>query len=388
MLNKFKVAVVGGAGHIGLPLSCFISSKGYEVLIVDINEKTLNKIKNNEPPFFEEDLQKYLENANKNNLQTNTDLKKIKDFNLIIITLGTSSEQSEVDNFRRLVSEVIELASEESNLILRSTVSIEEIDKIKENRLLIKKNIKLFYCPERIAEGKSLKEIKELPQIIASQNQKEVKQVVEFFESLGIKTYLTSFRNAAFLKLFSNAYRYAEFTLVNEFFNIAEKNNIDFKEIIELAKVDYPRLMKMPSYGFVGGPCLIKDTKTFIDQYSNETSVLASLQESNNEFMQLIIKKCLINFPDKKFIQLGMTFKPNSDDLRSSLAYKLYKMLVQEGFKIYPVDLNLKPEDVDFKLFNYEEVIDNTDNILITTNHKFINKLNLSNKKVITVGYK
>ncbi len=388
MLNKYKVAVVGGAGHIGLPLSCYISSKGNEVLIVDIDEKVLSKIKNNEVPFFEDGLKSYIDKANKNNIQTSTDLKKIKDFNFIIVTLGTSSEKDEIEKFRGLVSEIIDIVSMESHLILRSTVSIDEINKISENKLLEQKNIKLSYCPERIAEGKSLNELQTLPQIISSKTKQEAEPFVQFFKSLDIKSYVTSFENAAFLKLFSNAYRYAEFTLVNEFFNIAEENNINFEEIIELAKIDYPRLSNMPSYGFVGGPCLIKDTKTFIGQYSNEKSVLASLQESNKEFMNLIIKKCLINFPDKKIIQLGMTFKPNSDDLRSSLAYDLYKRLKAEGFIVYPVDLNLKSEDIELELFNYEEVINKTDNLLITTQHDFINELDLNNKKVITVGYK
>ena len=185
-------------------------------------------------------------------------------------------------------------------LILRSTVAINEINNIYKNRLLNDKNIKLAYCPERIAEGKGLIEIKEIPQIIGLNANDNSEPFVSFFSSLGIKSHVTSFESAAFLKLFSNAYRYSEFTLVNEFSNIANKNNIDFSEIIKLASLDYPRLSHIPSVGFVGGPCLIKDTKTFKKEYSNESKVITSLQNTNSEFMDLILNYCVKNFKDKK----------------------------------------------------------------------------------------
>ena len=388
MSNKNKVAVVGGAGHIGLPFSCFIASMGYEVMIIDNNVDALKKINNNEPPFLEEGLEDYIKNANKNNLTTDTNIKNVNNHKYLIVTLGTSSEQVEIDKFRELISELIEFASPDSFLILRSTVTINEINKINTDKLLNEKNIKLFYCPERIAEGKSLKEIKDLPQIIGSKDPDDASSIVKFFETLNIKTLVTSLENAAFLKLFTNAYRYAEFTLVNEFFNLAEKNNINFEEILKLACIDYPRLSSIPSYGFVGGPCLIKDTKTFIEQYSKDSDVLISLKETNDKFLNLIIEKCLTNFPSKKLIQIGLTFKPNSDDLRSSISLELYKRLKEKGFSIYPVDHHLIDKEIDFELFDYQEVKDETDNILISTYHEFVRDLNLMDKKVLTVGYK
>ena len=87
---------------------------------------------------------------------------------------------------------------------------------------------------------------------------------------------------------------------------------------------------------FVGGPCLIKDTKTFKKEYSNESKVITSLQNTNSEFMDLILNYCVKNFKDKKIIQLGLTFKPNSDDIRSSLSLELYRNLNKNGFKVFP----------------------------------------------------
>ena len=388
MSKKLKVAVVGGAGHIGLPLSCFISSKNHDVVIVDNDKSVLEKINNDIMPFFEEGLNDYLKVAKKNNLQLSDNLNAIKGCNLIIVTLGTSSEEKEVEKFNSLIESLIKLADKESILILRSTVAINEINNIYKNRLLNDKNIKLAYCPERIAEGKGLIEIKEIPQIIGLNANDNSEPFVSFFSSLGIKSHVTSFESAAFLKLFSNAYRYSEFTLVNEFSNIANKNNIDFSEIIKLASLDYPRLSHIPSVGFVGGPCLIKDTKTFKKEYSNESKVITSLQNTNSEFMDLILNYCVKNFKDKKIIQLGLTFKPNSDDIRSSLSLELYRNLNKNGFKVFPVDANLSDTALDFELYNYEEIKDATNNVLISTFHDEFKKFDLSNKKVFTVGNK
>ena len=383
MSKKLKVAVVGGAGHIGLPLSCFISSKNHDVVIVDNDKSVLEKINNDIMPFFEEGLNDYLKVAKKNNLQLSDNLNAIKGCNLIIVTLGTSSEEKEVEKFNSLIESLIKLADKESMLILRSTVAINEINNIYKNRLLNDKNIKLAYCPERIAEGKGLIEIKEIPQIIGLNANDNSEPFVSFFSSLGIKSHVTSFESAAFLKLFSNAYRYSEFTLVNEFSNIANKNNIDFSEIIKLASLDYPRLSHIPSVGFVGGPCLIKDTKTFKKEYSNESKVITSLQNTNSEFMDLILNYCVKNFKDKKIIQLGLTFKPNSDDIRSSLSLELYRNLNKNGFKVFPVDANLSDTALDFELYNYEEIKDATNNVLISTFHDEFKKFDLSNKKVL-----
>ncbi len=388
MSKKLKVAVVGGAGHIGLPLSCFISSKNHDVVIVDNDKSVLEKINNDIMPFFEEGLNDYLKVAKKNNIQLSDNLNAIKGCNLIIVTLGTSSEEKEVEKFNSLIESLIKLADKESMLILRSTVAINEINNIYKNSLLNDKNIKLAYCPERIAEGKGLIEIKEIPQIIGLNANDNSEPFVSFFSSLGIKSHVTSFEIAAFLKLFSNAYRYSEFTLVNEFSNIANKNNIDFSEIIRLASLDYPRLSHIPSVGFVGGPCLIKDTKTFKKEYSNESKVITSLQNTNSEFMDLILNYCVKNFKDKKIIQLGLTFKPNSDDIRSSLSLELYRNLNKNGFKVFPVDANLSDTALDFELYNYEEIKDVTNNVLISTFHDEFKKFDLSNKKVFTVGNK
>ncbi len=387
-VNKYKVAVVGGAGHIGLPLSCFISSYGNDVLIIDTDTEKLNKLSNNVLPFKEDGLKEYLKIANKNNIKFSETIDEINNYELIIITLGTSSSKDDLNKFETLMNQVLENVSKNSKIILRSTITNETIDTTLDNKYFKEKNIKLAYCPERIAEGNSLKELKELPQIIGTQDGIEDKYFSSFFRSLDIKTLTTDFKNAVFLKLFTNSYRYSQFTLINEFFNIAEKNQLDFQEIIDLAKLDYPRLDNMPSKGFVGGPCLIKDTETFRIEFSEDSQFLNSLIKINSTFMTNILNKCNEIFVDKKLIQLGLTFKPNSDDLRDSISLELYFNLKKMGFDIYPVDENVFQESVEFELYDFEDVSKLTNNVLISTFHDSFVNLDLSGKRVVKVGNK
>ncbi len=369
------VSVVGGAGHIGLPLSCYIASKGHKVTIVDINEDILDNLRNDNLPFDEVNLEKYWKLAKNNNIKLSSKTKSINNSDFIVITLGSSSEIEDIKIFDSLINDVLQNARPESKIILRSTINIETIETIETNELFIEKDLKLAYCPERIAEGMSLEELPTMPQIIGVKNDEDFQIFHNFFDSINISSKKTTFKNAVFLKLFTNTYRYAEFSLVNEFYNIAKEQLIDFDDIVSLAKDNYPRLKNLPSKGFVGGPCLIKDTKTFIKEYDESNPLLTSIQNVNDKFFENIFNECLDTFENKTLIQLGLSFKPNSDDLRSSLSLRFYFYLIENDFKVYPVDKFVKTNDIKF--YEFEEVEDLTNNILIATYHDYFKKTKL-----------
>ena len=388
MKNKFKVSVVGGAGHIGLPLSLFISSFGHDVTIIDTNQKVLEGLKGGNLPFYEDGLDKYLKKAKKNNIKLSNNNQDLSKSDFVIITLGSSSEAKDIDLFKKVMDDVIKNIKQESNIILRSTIDIGSIEEIRSNPVFIEKNINLAYCPERIAEGMSLIELPQIPQIIGISDENDFLIFQNFFNTLNIESIKTTYQNAVFIKLFTNTYRYSEFSIVNEFFNIAQKNSIDFDEIIKIAKKDYPRLKNMPSKGFVGGPCLIKDSKTFYENYAIDNILLSAIQNINTDFFKSILDTCNKLFEEKIVIQLGITFKPNSDDLRSSLSYEFNNYLRENGFKVYVVDKYVNQEDTDIEIFKYEDVKDKTKNLLISTYHDYFKNLDLNNKKVVVVGYK
>ena len=388
MKKIFEVSVVGGAGHIGLPLSCYISSFDHKVNIIDNNSDIVAKIQNKETPFQEDLLGEYLVNAIESGMNTSLQIKEIDKSDFVIVTLGTSPNQTDINLFHDIISNLSEYIKNDAVLILRSTLSPNDLQKVKENKNLKNKNILISYCPERIAEGKSLVELPLMPQIIGTDSIEEYKIVENFFNSIGISCIHLSISEAIFLKLFTNTYRYSQFSAINEFFNIANENGIDFDKVFSVATDTYPRLDNIPSRGFVGGPCLIKDSEAFLNSYNKKSSFINSLKTVNDQFMNNIIKTCNTEFLSKEVIFLGLTFKPNSDDLRTSLSFELYNFLIDEGFKLYAVDRFVKEDHVDFKLYTYEEVKDFTNNIVISTNHDYFKDIDLTNSKVVRVGNK
>jgi UDP-N-acetyl-D-mannosaminuronic acid dehydrogenase len=378
---KNTIAVIGGAGHIGLPLSCLISNQGMSTIIIDNNKESIEKIQNKISPFYEEGLNEQLEKAIDGGLQVTKNMNKISECNIVIITLGTSSKTTDIENFNSLVQDVITLSNDETMVILRSTLSAGTMENIIQDYSR-DKNLKFIYAPERIAEGKALKELREMPQIIGCHNHEDYLLVESFFNSLGVKTLKMTFKEAEFLKLFLNTYRYLQFSTLNFFENIAHNNHIDFKNVLELASKDYPRLKGVPDSGFVGGPCLIKDSKTFANSYPEAKEIVQSFLDVNDYYVKNIIQKCKHTFSTKKIIQLGLTFKPNSDDIRDSQALRLYETLLDEGYNVKAFDPYVHDSN------KWEEIKDFSENIIIATNHKEFEAIKLNNKKVIIIGKK
>ncbi len=383
ILEDSSISVVGGGGHIGLPLSCFLQNSGFKVLIIDSNTSTLNGIKNGVASFYEDDLSKNLEFALKRGLKVSSDIRKIKSSKFVFVTIGTSSKVKTIKQFDSLINEVIENMENETVLILRSTITITDLESINKNKKLQRKKISLAYCPERIAEGEAFRELVQLPQIVGSEN-KEISEVVtSLFRKLNIETIQTSLQNAVFTKLFSNAYRHANFSLVNEFSNIAFENNINFNEIVKIASKKYPRLKSLPFSSFVGGPCLPKDLETFIKSYGVKNSPLNRLENVNEIYLNNIVKRCQKLFTNKKIIQLGIGFKINSDDTRGSGAVLLYKKLIKKGFDVYPVDPLVNKNNFEDKLYDYKKIINKTNNVLIAVDHDLFKNYKLKNKTVL-----
>ena len=140
MNKKFNVSVVGGAGHIGLPLSVFLSSFGHDVTIIDTNQNVLEGLQNI-LPFRENGLEEYWDKAGKDKIKLSNNNKDISESDFIVITLGTSSEINDISLFRDVLKELLKNIKVNSNIILRSTVDMNSIKEIMENSLFVEKKL-------------------------------------------------------------------------------------------------------------------------------------------------------------------------------------------------------------------------------------------------------
>lgn len=346
MFNK-KISIIGGLGHVGLPLAFTLALKKFTVNCIDTDLDKVNKIKKSIIPFKEKGLSKLIKNQKKYKINFTDDYNLIKSSDIIFITLGTPIDEyfnPDFSNFFKNFKKILPFLKNGQIIILRSTVFPGTSRKIL--NILKKKRLKvgLAFCPERISQGNGISELNSLPQIISASDNKTFSLCLRIFEALKIKTIKTNFEEAELTKLFCNAWRYLKFAIANQFYKICKSKNMNFNKIRNAMMFNYDRAKDFPKSGFAAGPCLLKDTMQ-LSSYSRELFSFGHsamlVNETLPEFLVNDLKKTnIIN--NTKIGILGMAFKPNNDDIRDSLAFKLKKKLEYEGAKVFCTDVYYK----------------------------------------------
>jgi len=206
-----------------------------------------------------------------------------------------------------------------------------------------------------------------LPQIIGGVTQRAAERAADLFSLIGSKTIFLKPIEAELAKLFCNAWRYINFAISNQFYVMAEHFGADFHRIYQAMREDYPRMASVARPGFAAGPCLLKDTMQ-LGAFNHGSFVLGQAAMMINEGLPyLLVQDIKRNYPlaDMTVGILGMAFKPNSDDPRSSLSYKLRKVLLLECRKVLCTD----PYVPDPDLTPLAEVLDQADLLLVGAPH-------------------
>lgn len=386
--ESWDIAIVGGAGHVGLPLSIVFASKGKKVLIYDINESSFATIKKGEMPFMEAGAEPLLADAlAKNMLGFTSDPASIKGVPVIIITIGTPIDEFLHPTLKVMANCIDDLApylSDDQLLILRSTVYPGVTDWVA--KYLVSKNIgsKVAFCPERIVQGRAVEELESLPQIIAGITPEAEAEAEEVFTIIAPSIVKLSPMEAEFAKLLGNAYRYIYFAVANQFYMMTESAGVDFYKVLDGLRKDYPRAEHIPKAGFAAGPCLLKDTMQLAAFYKNQFSIGFAAMQVNEGLPFFIVEKlkymqCL---EDKTIGLLGMAFKANNDDTRSSLSYKVKKLLSFHAKQVLTTDPHVT---TDREILPLEEVLEKSDVIVLCAPHKAYRNIDLKGKPVIDI---
>tara|TARA_B100000575_G_C23134946_1_gene659111 strand:+ start:2228 stop:3433 length:1206 start_codon:yes stop_codon:yes gene_type:complete len=383
--KKENISIVGGAGHVGLPLSLIFANKGYNVNIYDKDEKSLALIKKNKMPFMEENALSYLKKANlKKKLILSSNINELDINGPIIICIGTPVDEFNnptVNLIFKCIDEIKPFLKSNSLIIFRSTLFPGSSEVIKKYLRKNKLRCLLSFCPERILQGKSIKEIKKLPQIVSSFDKESSKQTIKLFTGISPSFIECNPHEAELIKLFTNSFRYINFAIANQFYKISKNMNINFNRLAKIMSYKYPRVT-IPSAGFAAGPCLYKDTQQLSSYSKNEFS-LGSLSININEgfiFDAIDEIKNNYNINNTRVGILGMSFKANIDDTRSSLSYKLKKYL-----KLYAKDVLTHDPYVknDKSILNIKEFLYKSDVFVLCTPHDYYKKINFGKKRVI-----
>lgn len=344
-MNDGKIAIFG-VGRVGLPLALVLADKGFQVTGIDVDPYRINLLKNKIMPFMEEGAQPLLEKHSGKNFQVFSQEhidRIVAESEMIIFTLGTPIDDTYSPNFsdiEKLIRRISPALKSGHTIILRSTVSPGATEQLarqleKQTKLSIGVNLFLAYCPERIAEGKSVEELAQIPQIIGSLDEMSAKKAAEVFEKIAPEILFTKPRSAELAKLFCNMYRYIDFAIGNEFMMIAESYGCDIYEVLGLVNKDYKR-GNLKSPGFTAGPCLVKDGFFLIDKspYMELVTAAWRLNENIPGYILSRIKAEVKDLHRRKVAILGLAFKKNIDDIRYSLSPKLQRYFLAEGAKV------------------------------------------------------
>ena len=366
-----KIVIVGGCGHVGLPLSVALANANHTVVAYDINSSSVEQVNQGIPPFWEPDLDSSLKAAISNGFRATTEFLSVSSAEYVVVIVGTPIDVHLNPDPNTVVNAVREISTHLSDsqiLILRSTVFPGVTQQVE--RMLAGHNLKtpVVFCPERIAEGFAMKEIMELPQIIGARNDEDFSRAAILFDSLGVKTVRTSPEEAELAKLFTNTWRYIKFAAANQFWMMANDAGVNFDNMRDAIRFEYPRAADFPAAGFTAGPCLFKDTMQ-LSAFSNNTFALGNSAMMINEGLPLYVVERLSKKYDLAATRiglLGMAFKGESDDNRSSLAYKLKRIMKFKAARVLTTDPYVKN---DKDLISEEEVIANSDLLIISAPH-------------------
>ncbi len=381
------VCVVGGAGRVGLPLSIVFASKGRRVLIYDLNHQSLDVIRSGKMPFREQDAEPLLRDALSKGLLTfSSRPDDAAGARALVITIGTPVDEFLAPSLRgmtRCFDDLLPFLSPQQLVVIRSTVYPGVTEYMAKYAQSKGQCLKLAFCPERIIEGHAIEELQSLPQIVSGTTPEAEEDAAKLFSLIAPEVVRLAPMEAELVKVFSNAYRYIEFAVSNQFYMIASAANVDYYKILEGMKRDYPRSKDFPRAGLTAGPCLFKDTMQLATFYRNQFGLGFDAMLVNEGMPQFIVDRLDATYPLEQMTVglLGMAFKAESDDPRFSLSYKLKKILATRAKSVLTTD----PYVQDPALLPLDEVVEGSDILILCAPHNAYRHLNAGQKLVVDI---
>jgi UDP-N-acetyl-D-mannosaminuronic acid dehydrogenase len=384
MTKLQRVVIVGGCGHVGLPLGIVLASKaGLQVDLLDIDRAKIDLVNSGRMPFMERGADDPLRSVAGESLRATLDPTVINNADAVITVVGTPVDRHlnpTVGDVYRSIDALLDHMQDGTLLVLRSTVYPGVTKLVHERLKRLKRKVLLAFCPERIAEGNAIEELIRLPQIVSGFEPEAIAAASRLFGLIAPSLIELTPPEAELAKLFTNAWRYANFAISNQFYMLAESRGLDFYRIHDAVTRDYPRMRSFAKAGFAAGPCLLKDTLQ-LAAFSQNNFFLGHAAMLINEGLPMFLVEQLRphGLPDKRVAILGMGFKAESDDKRDSLSYKLKKLLEVEALEVLCTD----PYISEASFVPLEAAVRNADIIIVGAPHAIYRDLEIAPDKLV-----
>lgn len=365
------VVIVGGCGRAGLPLGLAFADRGLSVALFDVDDHAVKQVGAGEMPFEEPGAAPVLESV-MDRIEATTSPTVVSTAESVIVVIGTPVDEHlnpDPAAVPRAIEHLGDHLQDGQLLVLRSTVYPGVTQLVERVLERMGKRIDVSFCPERIAEGRAMTELFELPQLVSGRTDGAIARAEKLFRTLTNQTISLQPEEAELAKLFTNTWRYAKFAVANQLYIIANDFGVDFERIRSALAYDYPRAADMPRAGFAAGPCLLKDTMQ-LAAFNNNNFVLGHASMMVNEGLPLYVVDRIAKQYDLGSLTvgiLGMAFKAESDDIRSSLSYKLKRIL---RFRAREVLCSDPFVTADSELLPIDEVLERSDLLILAAPHR------------------
>jgi len=369
---EYDVVVIGGGGHVGLPLAIALADRGATVAVYDVNAATVDMVNEGRMPFAEPGAAPKLEAARAaGTLTAFTDPAVVGKAENVVVVIGTPVDEH-LNPDPRAIPAALGTCSpyfrDGQLLVLRSTVYPGVTALVEKLVGELGHDMDVAFCPERIAEHKAMEELFSLPQIVSSRTERGRARASALFGRLTEQIVDLEPEEAELAKLFTNTWRYIKFATANQFFMMANDRGLDFEQIRQGLMTNYPRAKDMPGAGFAAGPCLFKDAMQ-LAAFNDNNFAIGHAAMLVNEGLPLY----LVTQMEKRYDLanmtvgiLGMAFKGDSDDVRSSLSYKLRRVLDFRAGTVLTTDPHVT---TDARLMPLDKVLAESDVLVLATPH-------------------
>ena len=381
------MVIVGGCGHVGLPLALSLADCGYKVGIDDIDASKVAYVKAGNVPFLENGavalLKKLLPTGR---LELASDPSLVESTDTVILVIGTPIDEfmnPSVRIFDKVLDELIPHLKNSTMIVLRSTVFPGTTESVERRLRAAGIQADVVFCPERIAEGHALEELRTLPQLVGASSDRAFEKASRLFERLGVSTVRITPIEAELAKLLTNTWRYMKFAIANQFFQIAHRSGVDYNNVLDAIRHDYPRAADLPGPGFAAGPCLLKDTMQLSAFTPDHFPMGQAAMQINEGLPNYIVDTLNSRRPlqGRTVGILGMAFKGESDDPRASLSYKVRKLAAFKGARVLCTDPFIEDPSFD----SLEKVLTDSDILVIAAPHRAYKKLDLAGRDVVDI---
>jgi UDP-N-acetyl-D-mannosaminuronic acid dehydrogenase len=387
-LSELDLVIVGGCGHVGLPLALSLADAGFHVGVNDIDQAKIEMVRAGNVPFRETGAETLLRKLlPTGRLELSRDPAMLERTAVVVLVIGTPIDEfmnPSVRIFDRVLDELMPHLQHGSLIVLRSTVFPGTSETVERRLRAAGMEAEVAFCPERIAEGHALEELRSLPQIVGVTSDSAFDRASAVFKRLGVASVIrTTPLEAELAKLLTNTWRYMKFAIANQFFEIVDRSGLDYNRVLDAIREDYPRAADLPAPGFAAGPCLLKDTMQLSAFTPDHFPMGQAAMQVNEGLPGYIVDTLNSRRPllGRTLGILGMAFKGESDDPRASLSYKLRKLAQFKGAKVLCTD----PYIVDETFEPLDKVLHESDVLVVGAPHRAYRGLDLAGREVADI---